>query len=104
MADDDGPVTLMSSDAEKFEVPQEVALCVLISHNIPRAPVGPARHVFPRGVVIEARVRRFPRLARGTDLAIFTCPRSTDSNPIRDVRADPRLPPRLAANLRPSRT
>ena len=41
MADDDGPVTLMSSDAEKFEVPQEVALCVLISHNIPRAPRGP---------------------------------------------------------------
>ena len=102
MADDDGPVTLMSSDAEKFEVPQEVALCVLLSHNF-RGTSGPADHVFPRGVVIEARVRRFPRLARGSDLVLFTRPRSTDSNPILHVRADPRLPPRHAANLRPSR-
>ena len=41
MADDDGPVTLMSSDAEKFEVPQEVALCVLLSHNF-------RGHLWPR--------------------------------------------------------
>ena len=33
MADDEGPVILMSSDSEKFEVEQEVALCVHASRE-----------------------------------------------------------------------